>query len=236
VVDPRRRPDPRRLDSRRLDPRRLDPRRLDPRRLRRVGLGVLLRGLLAAAIAAALVVGSTAVRVWQVARQDSRPRSDAIVVLGSAQYDGRPAAVLRARLQHALALYQAGVAPAVVTVGGRRPGDRFTEAGSGRRWLLDNGVPAGQVIAVERGDDTLTSVQALRQEFRQRGWHSAVLVTDPWHAARSERMADDAGIVAVPSPARSGPAVQTRDTELRYITRETAALLYYRLFHASRHD
>jgi uncharacterized SAM-binding protein YcdF (DUF218 family) len=206
----------------------------DTRRLTRLGLAVLWRGVLAAVLAGALVVGSTAVRVWQVARQDSRPRSDAIVVFGSAQHDGRPAAVLRARLQHALVLYRAGVAPVVVTVGGRRPGDRFTEAGSGRRWLVDNGVPVDQVVAVERGGDTLTSVRALSQEFRQRGWHSAVLVTDPWHAARSERMADDAGIEAVPSPARSGPAVQTRDTELRYITRETAALLYYRLFHASR--
>jgi uncharacterized SAM-binding protein YcdF (DUF218 family) len=206
------------------------------RRWARTGVRLLVRAVLAVGLAAALLVGSTAVRVWQVARDDSRPRSDTIVVLGSAQYDGRPAAVLRARLRHALTLYRAGVAPVVVTVGGRRPGDRFTEAGAGRRWLVDNGVPADRVIAVERGSDTLSSVTALGRTFRDRGWRTAVLVTDPWHALRSERMADDAGIDAVPSPARSGPAVQTRDTEVRYIARETAALLYYRLFHASRAD
>jgi uncharacterized SAM-binding protein YcdF (DUF218 family) len=202
----------------------------------RVTVGVLVRAAVAVVLAGALVVGSTAVRVWQVAREDHRPRSDAIVVLGTAQYDGRPSAVLQARLQHALSLYRDGVAPLVVTVGGRRTGDRFTEAGAGRRWLVQNGVPGDRVVAVEQGSDTLTSVRALRREFQDRGWRTAVLVTDPWHALRSERMAKDAGIDAVPSPARSGPAVQTRDTEVRYITRETAALLYYRLSHASRSD
>jgi uncharacterized SAM-binding protein YcdF (DUF218 family) len=195
--------------------------------------GLLARLVLAVGLAATLVVGSTVLRVWQVARQDSRPTSDAIVVLGSAQYDGRPSDVLRARLEHALALLRSGVAPRIVTVGGSRPGDRFTEAGSGRRWLLSQGVNDGQVVAVEEGDDTLQSMQALGTEFGEQGWHTAVLVTDPWHALRSERMAHDSGIAAVSSPTRSGPAVRTRETEIRYIARETGALLYYGLFHAS---
>jgi uncharacterized SAM-binding protein YcdF (DUF218 family) len=203
------------------------------RRLLPVGVAVLWRALFAAVLAAVLVVGSTAVRIWQVARQDARPASDTIVVLGSAQYDGRPAAVLEARLEHALRLYRDGVAPRIVTVGGRRAGDRFTEAWSGRRWLLDHGVPADRVVAVERGADTLESMRALGAEFRQHGWLTAVLVTDPWHVLRSERMARDSGIAAVGSPARSGPVVRTRQAELRYLARETGALLYYRLFHAS---
>jgi uncharacterized SAM-binding protein YcdF (DUF218 family) len=201
-------------------------------RLRRAA-GLLVRLVLAVGLAATLVVGSTVLRVWQVARQDSRPTSDAIVVLGSAQYDGRPSDVLRARLEHALALLRSGVAPRIVTVGGSRPGDRFTEAGSGRRWLLSQGVSGDQVIAVEEGDDTLQSMQALGAEFGEQGWHTAVLVTDPWHALRSERMAHDSGVAAVASPTRSGPAVRTRQTEFRYIVRETGALLYYGLFHAS---
>jgi uncharacterized SAM-binding protein YcdF (DUF218 family) len=206
----------------------------------RITLGVsghaLVRLLLAAGLAAALVVGSTVLRVWQVARQDARPVSDAIVVLGSAQYDGRPSDVLRARLEHALALYRAGVAPRVVTVGGRRPGDRFSEAGSGQRWLVAQGLGADRVVAVEQGDDTLQSMQALGGEFRRRGWRSAVLVTDPWHALRAERMAHDSGVAAVTSPTRSGPVVRTRETEIRYIVRESGALLYYRFFHTSRGD
>jgi uncharacterized SAM-binding protein YcdF (DUF218 family) len=190
-------------------------------------------GALAALIAALLVVSSTAIRIWQVAREDHRPASDAIVVLGSAQYNGRPSQVFQARLQHAARLYRADVAPVVVTVGGRRPGDRFTEAGAGRRWLVEAGIPAEAVLAVERGDDTLHSMQVLGGVFRRQGWHSAVLVTDPWHALRSERMARDEGIDAVVSPARSGPAVRTRETELRYIARETLAYLYYRGFGGS---
>jgi uncharacterized SAM-binding protein YcdF (DUF218 family) len=199
----------------------------------RLAASLLARLVLAAGLAAALVVGSTVLRIWQVARLDQRPVSDAIVVLGSAQYDGRPSDVLQARLDHALTLFKQGVAPRIVTVGGRRPGDRFTEAGSGRTWLVNQGVPATQVVAVEKGDDTLQSMQALGTEFAQHGWHTAVLVTDPWHALRSERMAHDSGLAAVSSPTRSGPVVQTRETELRYIARETAALLYYGLFHAS---
>jgi uncharacterized SAM-binding protein YcdF (DUF218 family) len=203
-----------------------------PARVRRAA-GLLARAVLALGLAGALVVGSTVLRIWQVARQDERPASDAIVVLGSAQYDGRPSDVLRARLEHALALFRSGVAPRLVTVGGGRPGDRFTEAGSGRTWLLDHGVPADRVVAVEQGEDTLASMQALGAEFGRRGWHTAVLVTDPWHALRSERMAQDSGVAAVASPTRSGPVVRTRETEIRYIARETGALLYYRIFHAS---
>jgi uncharacterized SAM-binding protein YcdF (DUF218 family) len=199
----------------------------------RLAAGLLVRLVLAIGLAAALVVGSTVFRIWQVARQDSRPASDAIVVLGSAQYNGRPSDVLRARLEHALALLRSGVAPRIVTVGGSRPGDRFTEAGSGRLWLLDRGVRDDQVVAVGVGDDTLQSMRALGATFGERGWRTAVLVTDPWHALRSERMAEDSGIAAVTSPTRSGPVVRTRETEVRYIARETGALLYYGLFHTS---
>ena len=205
-------------------------------RIAQLTVSVAARLVLAAALAALLVVGSTVVRVWQVARQDHRPSSDAIIVLGSAQYDGRPSAVLTARLQHALALYEQHVAPQVVTVGGRRPGDRFTEAGTGRTWLIRNGVPANRVVAVERGNDTLASMLAVGSVFTQRGWHTAVLVTDPWHALRSETMARAAGMTAVTSPTRRGPAVRTRHTEIWYIARETGAYLYYRVLARSPDD
>ena len=177
------------------------------------------------------VVGGTAARVWWVARQDDRPRADAIVVLGASQFDGRPSAVLRARLDHAKELYDAGVAPRVVTVGGGRPGDRFTEAEAGANYLEGKGVEG--VVAIGVGSDTLRSLKAMDARFEQEGWDSAVLVTDPWHSLRSRRMAQDLGIEAATSPARSGPAVATRSTEVRYIARETAAYLYYRVFHRS---
>ena len=179
-------------------------------------------------LAVVLLVVSTATAIWWTARQDSQPHSDAIVVLGSAQYNGVPSSIFAARLEHALELYEDGVAPVVVTVGGKADGDQFTEAASGRDYLAEAGVPEDALLAVEEGVDTLESMRAVGTVFHERGWDSAVLVTDPWHAMRAERMAEDAGITADSSPTRQGPAVQTRTTQFRYILRETAAYLYYR--------
>jgi uncharacterized SAM-binding protein YcdF (DUF218 family) len=181
-----------------------------------------------AALAALLVVASTALAIWWTARQDSRPSSDAIVVLGSAQYNGVPSSIFEARLEHAIALYEAGVAGTVVTVGGKADGDQFTEAEAGQRYLSAAGIPDDALLAVPVGVDTLESMRAVSATFTDRGWSSAVLVSDPWHAMRAERMAEDAGLEAESSPTRQGPAVQTRATQFRYILRETAAYLLYR--------
>ncbi|CAB4922357.1 unannotated protein [freshwater metagenome] len=186
------------------------------------------RAVGAAVLAVGLVIVSTAVAIWWTARQDAEPRSDAIVVLGSAQYNGVPSSIFEARLEHALALWEDGVAPVVVTVGGKKDGDEFTEAEAGRDYLLDAGVPADDLVAVTDGVDTLESMRLVAAEFDAQGWSTAVLVTDPWHAMRAERMAEDSGIDAASSPTRQGPAVQTRSTQFRYILRETAAYLLYR--------
>ncbi|MCZ2857321.1 YdcF family protein [Blastococcus sp. VKM Ac-2987] len=183
----------------------------------------------AGVLAALLLVASTALAIWWTARQDSRPESDAIVVLGSAQYNGVPSSIFEARLEHARALYEAGVAPVIVTVGGKAAGDAFTEAEAGRDYLVRAGVPAEALLAVPEGVDTLESMRVVGRAFAERGWERAVLVTDPWHAMRAERMAEDAGMQADSSPTRQGPAVQTRATQFRYILRETAAYLLYRV-------
>jgi uncharacterized SAM-binding protein YcdF (DUF218 family) len=188
--------------------------------VRRLLLGVLLVG--------ALVVGGTGLRVWQVARVDDRTHADAVVVLGAAQYDGKPSKILEARLSHAKSLYDSGVADNIVTGGGRRAGDNYTEADAGARWLTAHGVPRERVIEVDEGADTLGTLRAVAGELRSRGWHSAVLVSDPWHSQRARTMAADVGLDAWTSPTHSGPIVQTRQTQLRYILRETGALLYYR--------
>jgi uncharacterized SAM-binding protein YcdF (DUF218 family) len=177
-------------------------------------------------VAVLLLVGGTAVTVWWTARQDDRPRSDAIVVLGASQFDGRPSSVFKARLQHARALWEDGVAPQVVTVGGGQPGDRTTEAEAGAAFLEERGV---DVVAVPEGRNTLQSMEAVERVMADHGWRSAVLVTDPWHSLRSRTMARDQGIDAQTSPTRAGPSVRTRDTQIRYILRETAAYLYYRV-------
>jgi uncharacterized SAM-binding protein YcdF (DUF218 family) len=195
--------------------------------------GWMFRLVVGAVLVGALLVGGTAFRVWQVARVDDRRPVDAVIVLGAAQYDGEPSSIFAYRLRHAEALYEDGLAPRIVTTGGNRAGDAFTEAEAGRQYLIERGVPAEDVVAVEEGSDTLGSLQAVAARAERDGWQSALVVSDPWHSLRARIMARDSGLDAWASPTRSGPVVQTRETQLRYIVRETAALLYYRLTNAS---
>jgi len=201
------------------------PRAERPCWSRRLALGALL--------VAAFVVGGTAFRVWQVARVDDRRPADIVVVLGAAQYDGTPSPIFAARLRHAQRLFADGLAARIVTVGGRRAGDGYTEAAAGRRYLARRGVPSAAIVAVGQGSDTLGSLRAASALATRHGWESALLVSDPWHSLRSRTMARDCGLRAWTSPTHSGPVVRTRETQLRYIVRETAALLLYRLTHAS---
>lgn len=189
--------------------------------------------LLGTVLVVVVLVGGTAFRVWQVARVDDRRPVDVVVVLGAAQYDGGPSPIFAARLRHAQALYQQGMASRIVTVGGNRIGDSFTEAEAGQRYLVNRGLPASAVLAFGEGSDTLGSLRAVAEEGASRGWKSALVVSDPWHSLRARTMSRDAGLPAWSSPTRSGPVVQTRETQFRYIVRETAALLYYKTTHAS---
>jgi uncharacterized SAM-binding protein YcdF (DUF218 family) len=191
------------------------------------------RTLAALLVLVLLTLVVTAGRIWWVARHDDRRTSDVIVVLGAAQFDGRPSSVFTARLDHASKLFEADVAPRVITVGGNRAGDRFTEAAAGKAWLADHGTPANRVTAVETGTDTLSSMRAVAEKMQAEGWKTAVIVTDPWHSLRTRSMARSEGIDAVTSPTRQGPAVRTRGTELHYIARETLAYLYFLVFRRS---
>ncbi|MBP1159368.1 uncharacterized SAM-binding protein YcdF (DUF218 family) [Rhodococcus sp. PvR044] len=192
---------------------------------RRTIAGAVLMGL--------LLVGGTAARVWQVARIDDPTKADAIVVLGAAQYSGTPSSVFEARLEQAVKLFNRGVAPTVVTVGGKQEGDVYTEAASGRNYLIGRGVPGDRIIAVEEGSDTLRSVEGVSREMGERGMNSAVLVSDPWHSLRTRTMARDAGLEAWTAPTRQGPAVFTRESQAHGIARETGALIWYQLTHFS---
>lgn len=208
------------------------PRRGRPPKVRRRRFRVRWIVLFLLVVALAIPPGTWG-WVWYTARQDDRDPSDAIVVLGASQYNGVPSPVFEARLRQAQALYLDGVAPVIVTVGGKQPEDAFTEAAAGRNWLIEVGVPPERVVAVEEGSDTLQSIGAVSEVFDERAWESAILVSDPWHSLRAERMAGDHGIEAGTSPARSGPAVIERSTQLWYITRETASLWYYWIFNDS---
>ncbi|MBB4682589.1 YdcF family protein [Amycolatopsis jiangsuensis] len=176
-----------------------------------------------------LLVAGTGFRVWQVARENDREPADVIVVLGAAQYNGKPSEIFTARLEKARQLYAAGVAKTVITAGGKKAADNFTEAQAGARWLTRHGVPASATLPVGEGSDTLRSLRAVAGQVKAHGWSSAVLVSDPWHSFRSRTMAQDLGLEAWTAPTHSGPIVQERSTQVRYIFRETGALLFYEL-------
>jgi uncharacterized SAM-binding protein YcdF (DUF218 family) len=177
-----------------------------------------------------VVAGYVAGHIMWVAGHDSRPHSDAIVVLGASQYNGTPSAVFAARLDHAKELYDAHIASRIVTVGGNQPGDVTTEAQAGQDYLVGKGVPSNAILPVRTGHDTLQSMRAVADVFKSRGWRTAVLVTDPWHCLRARTMARDSGIDASTSPEHTGPAVGSFTTNTHYIARETLAYLYYSLF------
>lgn len=185
------------------------------------------RAVTAIVVFAVLIFVATVGRVWWQGTQDDRPRSDVLVVLGAAQYNGKPSPVYRARLDHAAALFKDGVAPRVITVGGNRQGDRTTEGASGAAYLRKNDVPDGAVHAIESGSNTYRSLQDVHALMVANGWRSAVVVTDPWHALRARTMAADLGIDAHVSPVENGPVA---DSDARYIAKESVGYLCYAVF------
>ncbi len=191
--------------------------------LRRAVAGILIFGV--------LLVFGTAFRVWQVARVNDYSPAGAILVLGAAQYNGTPSPVFQARLDRAAELFDSGVAPMVVTVGGKQQGDETTEAEAGRQYLMDHGIPEGDVLAIAVGSDTLGSIDAVASVLRRQRIDSVVITSDPWHSLRARTMARDAGLEATVAPTRTGPAVYTRSAQFKGIVRETGALLWYQLTH-----
>ena len=159
-----------------------------------------------------------------------------ILVLGAAQFNGRPSAVLESRLRHAQTLYEQGVAPVIMTLGANQPGDAYTEASAGRAYLLKQGIPKSAVVAVPVGDHTQQSLEAAAIEMKRRGLRSAVLVTDPDHILRARTMARDLGMDAHGSPARFNSSRTSTPRGARYVLRETAAYLDYVVFKRSGVD
>jgi uncharacterized SAM-binding protein YcdF (DUF218 family) len=149
---------------------------------------------------------------------DDRTRTQAIVVLDPARYWGDAAPVLRARLEHAAALYREGVAPVVVVTGPRR------SAAFERFELMTHGVPARDIVAFNAGADTVGSLQVVAGVMRDLGWSAATVVTDPAHAARAQATASAFGIDAHLSPTEEGPGTALTS---EYVGRETLALLRY---------
>jgi len=171
-------------------------------------------------LAAAVVYTSSLIMVLVVSQQDQREHVDAIVVLGAAQYNGRPSPVFRARLNHALGLYREGLAPLVVVTGGVGRGDTMSEALVGERYLRTQGIPDSAVAAAGEGRTTKTSMTAVAAWLRPRHITRVILVSDPFHMFRLRLEARRTELEAFTSPTESSPISDNPDLELRYLLAE----------------
>lgn len=160
---------------------------------------------------AGTIYGIALALVWRAAREDQRRVAGAVIVLGAAQYNGKPSPVLRARLDHAVELRRAGLAPLIVVTGGIGSGDIESEATVGRRYVIGQGVPDSAVVVLARGTDTDETMEAVAGWVEARGIAEVILVSDAFHLARLRVVAHRHGLVAWTSPAATSPIVGDRE-------------------------
>jgi len=187
----------------------------------------LIRRFIAALVLVAIAIPLYAVGItWQAAHNTITRKADVIVVLGAAQLNGRPGEVLEARLQEAKRIYDLGLAPRIITVGAGAPGDRTTEAASGKFWLSTHGIKSKDISALEVGRDTWVSSENYVKLMKLKNLKDVIIVTDPFHCRRAMTMANDLGVVATCSPAKTGPNALEKSGK-RYLIREAGAYLDY---------
>ncbi len=191
------------------------------RELALVGLAVVVGGV--------LVTGYATFRIWQHGAVDETRPVDAIVVMGAAQYDGRPSPVLASRLDHAVRLYADGVAPVFIVTGGRREGDRTTEAAVARAYAVAHGVPDAAILEEDRGRSTFESLEAVSVILGAHGLRSALFVSDRTHMLRVIRMGMDLKIQAYGSPTTTSPTDAGLGQRLDATLHELGALAFYGL-------
>ena len=184
--------------------------------------------LVLAAVAGLVVLAVTAARVVHTASLQEIHPADAIVVFGAAEYAGRPSPVLRARLDHALALYARGVSPVIITTGGAAADPRFSEGGVGRDYLVRHGVPERSVIAETQGSDTSESAVRVAVIMRANGLRSCIAVSDAYHVFRIRKLLEHAGVARVYVAPR--PESRPRTTWQREVAvlREATSYLLWR--------
>jgi uncharacterized SAM-binding protein YcdF (DUF218 family) len=187
----------------------------------------LARLILAGLIAVVVLMGYAAYRIWDQGNRDERPTADAIVVMGAAQYDGRPSPIFKARLDHAIELFHDGVAPWLIVTGGKAEGDRTTEAAAARAYAIQGDVPEGSILSEDQSRTTLQSIRQVAAVMADRELETAVFVSDPSHMLRVLRMASDEGITAYGSPTRTSPLEHDALRRVDAIVHELGALAIY---------
>lgn len=165
-----------------------------------------------------LYAGFTFAQVWWASRQDDTTPASAIIVMGAAQWDGRPSPVLKARLDHAADLYKQGKAGTIVVTGGKQIGDRVTQGFAGFEYLRNKGIPESALQVEVAGTNSYEELAASAGILRDAGLgNDVILVSDPYHALRISEIADEVGLQGRVSPTSTGASMQS-------FARETAAV------------
>lgn len=187
------------------------------------------------AVLLALLLGYYLITLWQVwstGRSEQARPVDAIVVMGAAQYDGRPSPQLAARLDKVVEIWPDDHAPLVVVTGGNQPGDRFTEAQASATYLIKRGVPESAILLENAGSDTIDSLDRVAAMLNERGLDTVLIVTDPYHALRSRMVAEEQGLTAYVSP--TDTSVVTGTNSLTRHLKEAAVISVARVVGFSR--
>ncbi len=195
------------------------------------GVRPLIRGVrwLSAGLVAGWMVCLAGVVIWSQRDSHEPTAADAIIVLGAAQYDGRPSPVLRARLDHAITLFHAQRAPRLVLTGGHQDGEHTSEAEAGQRYAIRRGVPASAILVETEGRTSQESIRSAAALIRQESSAGAprprvLLVSDPFHMLRLDVLARLNGMSPSPSPTRTSPISANPWMALEYVLRESVAL------------
>src|SRR5687767_2129272 len=174
---------------------------------------------LVVAVFALWLISAAAVLIWS-SRDEARP-AQAIVVLGAAQYAGKPSPVLRARLDHALDLWNRHLASILILTGGTGLGDTTSEAAVGRIYARKRGVPDSAILVENEGRTTSESMRAVAGMLEVRGLQSALLVSDPFHMLRLRILARRFGFTPYTSPTQTSPISPNREERWKYIFSES---------------
>jgi uncharacterized SAM-binding protein YcdF (DUF218 family) len=187
---------------------------------------VLARLIYAVAILLLAVWASFVVAIIDAGHRDQAAHADAIIVLGAAQYGGRPSPVLKARLDHAAALWSRGLAPRMIVTGGRGVGDTTSEAAVGRHYLILRGIPARSISMDTTGLTTSQSMVAARDLLGSQTYPSVIIVSDPFHMLRLAILARRLHMIPLLSPTRTSPISTRPAQQLRYVMAESIKAPY----------
>jgi uncharacterized SAM-binding protein YcdF (DUF218 family) len=183
--------------------------------------------LLGAAAVVGVRVNKVAGEIQQQSVIDEARSADAIIVLGAAEYRGKPSPVLEARLNHALYLYLKGLAPRVITTGGAGGDPVFTEGSVGRAYLSERGVPPEAIVVEREAESTAQSVAAVAEIMRRMNLKSAIVVSDGYHIFRVKKMLESSGLQVYGSPRPSPVSGTWREQWLYY--RQAFGYLLWRI-------